>query len=263
MHGIPVLLKDNIDVVGMANSAGSLALAEPSAAQRRLPRRTVARGRRGDRRQDEPERVGQLQVDAIDLGLELSRRADEEPVRARSQSVRVQLRHGRGHRGKPRRDRRRHRNRRQHHLPGVGCRPCRPQADGGAGQPPRHHPDLGLAGHRRADGAHRRRRRVAARARSRRSTIATPRGRPRADPIPADYLASLDAGALKGKRFGVLRQAMGFHPDVDKAIGEGHRSHEGERRRGRGRQDRQRTTTGTIPSSRYCCTSSRTGSTRT
>ncbi len=35
---------------------------------------------------------------------------------------------------------------------------------------------------------------------------------------PVDYLASLDAGALKGKRFGVLRQAMGFHPDVDKAI---------------------------------------------
>ena len=28
MHGMPVLLKDNIDVVGMANSAGSLALAE-------------------------------------------------------------------------------------------------------------------------------------------------------------------------------------------------------------------------------------------
>ncbi len=36
--------------------------------------------------------------------------------------------------------------------------------------------------------------------------------------IPVDYLASLDAGALKGRRFGVLRQAMGFHPDVDKAI---------------------------------------------
>ena len=24
--------------------------------------------------------------------------------------------------------------------------------------------------------------------------------------------------ALKGKRFGVLRQAMGFHPDVDRAM---------------------------------------------
>ena len=33
--------------------------------------------------------------------------------------------------------------------------------------------------------------------------------------IPADYTAFLNPGALKGKRFGVLRQAMGYHPDVD------------------------------------------------
>lgn len=30
-----------------------------------------------------------------------------------------------------------------------------------------------------------------------------------------DYLAGLKAEALAGKRFGVLRQAMGYHPDVD------------------------------------------------
>ena len=45
-----------------------------------------------------------------------------------------------------------------------------------------------------------------------------PAGPPARDRIPADYLGSLDAGALKGRRFGVLRQAMGFHPDVDKAM---------------------------------------------
>ena len=28
LHGIPVLIKDNIDAVGMVNSAGSLALAD-------------------------------------------------------------------------------------------------------------------------------------------------------------------------------------------------------------------------------------------
>ncbi|WP_374603353.1 amidase [Arenimonas sp.] len=33
----------------------------------------------------------------------------------------------------------------------------------------------------------------------------------------ADYLARLDKGALAGKRIGVLRQAMGYHPDVDAA----------------------------------------------
>src|SRR5687767_3792992 len=35
--------------------------------------------------------------------------------------------------------------------------------------------------------------------------------------IPTDYTASLKSDALKGKRFGLLRQAMGYHPDVDAA----------------------------------------------
>jgi amidase len=35
--------------------------------------------------------------------------------------------------------------------------------------------------------------------------------------VPADYTALLKADALKGKRIGVLRQAMGFHPAVDAA----------------------------------------------
>ena len=36
--------------------------------------------------------------------------------------------------------------------------------------------------------------------------------------IAADYTTFLKADALKGKRFGVLRQAMGYHPDVDTSI---------------------------------------------
>jgi amidase len=39
-----------------------------------------------------------------------------------------------------------------------------------------------------------------------------------AERIPADYTAFLKTDALAGKRFGLLRQAMGFHPDVDRAI---------------------------------------------
>jgi amidase len=35
--------------------------------------------------------------------------------------------------------------------------------------------------------------------------------------VAADYTAFLDAGALRGKRIGVLREAMGYHPDVDAA----------------------------------------------
>jgi len=36
--------------------------------------------------------------------------------------------------------------------------------------------------------------------------------------IAADYTTFLKADALKGKRFGVVRQAMGYHPDVDASI---------------------------------------------
>ena len=46
---------------------------------------------------------------------------------------------------------------------------------------------------------------------------ADPAGAAAAGKIAADYTAFLKADALKGKRFGVVRQAMGYHPDVDDA----------------------------------------------
>ena len=42
-----------------------------------------------------------------------------------------------------------------------------------------------------------------------------PRGPDAKGRIPADYATFLKADALKGKRFGLVRQAMGYHPDVD------------------------------------------------
>jgi amidase len=39
-----------------------------------------------------------------------------------------------------------------------------------------------------------------------------------ADGHIADYMAALNREALKGRRFGVLRQSMGYHPDVDAAM---------------------------------------------
>ena len=47
---------------------------------------------------------------------------------------------------------------------------------------------------------------------------ADPAGPAARDHIPPDYQAFLKDDALKGKRVGVLRQAMGFHPDVDRAV---------------------------------------------
>lgn len=42
-----------------------------------------------------------------------------------------------------------------------------------------------------------------------------PEGHASAGNVPVDYRSFLKPDALKGKRFGLLRQAMGYHPDVD------------------------------------------------
>ncbi len=47
---------------------------------------------------------------------------------------------------------------------------------------------------------------------------ADPAGAAASGKIAADYTTYLKADALKGKRFGVLRQAMGYHPDVDASM---------------------------------------------
>lgn len=44
-----------------------------------------------------------------------------------------------------------------------------------------------------------------------------PAGHAAAGNIPDDYSSYLKPDSLKGKRFGLLRQAMGYHPDVDSA----------------------------------------------
>ena len=93
LHGIPVLLKDNIATADrMMTTAGSLALAGTPAAEGRVHRRAPARRRRGDSRQDESQRVGELPLDAFVERLERPRRPDAESVRARSQARRARAR---------------------------------------------------------------------------------------------------------------------------------------------------------------------------
>jgi amidase len=50
------------------------------------------------------------------------------------------------------------------------------------------------------------------------SDAADPAGPTAAGKVAADYTTYLRTDALQGKRFGVLRQAMGYHPDVDAAM---------------------------------------------
>ncbi len=47
---------------------------------------------------------------------------------------------------------------------------------------------------------------------------ADPAGGAAAGKVAADYTTALKADALSDKRFGVVRQAMGYHPDVDTAM---------------------------------------------
>ena len=47
---------------------------------------------------------------------------------------------------------------------------------------------------------------------------ADPAGAAATGKIAADYTKFLNANALSGRRFGVLRQAMGYHPDVDASM---------------------------------------------
>ncbi len=71
----------------MMTTAGSLALAGAPAAAGRVRRRAAARGGRGDPRQDEPQRVGELPVDALVERLERPRRTDAA-IRTRSIAIR-------------------------------------------------------------------------------------------------------------------------------------------------------------------------------
>ncbi len=121
----------------MQTTAGSLALVgAPAPRDARVVAR-LRRGRRGDPRQDQPERVGQLPRLQLVQRLERPRRPDPQPLRARPQPLRLELGLGGGGGGQPRRRRPRHRDRRLDRLPGLDQRHRRHQADGGAGQPRR------------------------------------------------------------------------------------------------------------------------------
>ena len=79
LHGIPVLIKDNIDTADrMMTTAGSLALEGSIAARDAVHRRADARRRSGDSWQNQHERVGELPVDPLDERLERPRRPGEE-----------------------------------------------------------------------------------------------------------------------------------------------------------------------------------------
>ena len=161
--------------------------------------------------------MGQLPLYPFDVGLELARRTDQESLRARSQPVRVERRHGNGDCRQPCR-----------HWRGTetdGSIICPAAVAGLVGLKP----TVGLVSRTgiipiaiSQDTAGPMGRTVTDVALLMNSLAAIDEADPAATgaagKIPADYLASLKTDALNGKHFGVLRQAAGFHPDVDKAV---------------------------------------------
>ena len=128
-----------------------------SRAARRLRRRAAARGRRGDRRQDQPLRMGEHPLDRFDLAAgarsaarcAIPMRSTAIPA-ARARAARVAVAGGHGAGGD------RHRDRRLDHLPGGDQRHRRLQAHRRPGQPHPCRADQPQPGHGRADDAHRR-----------------------------------------------------------------------------------------------------------
>ena len=96
LHGVPVLVKDNIATGDrMSTTAGSLALDGVRAPRDAHIVKRLRDGRRGDPRQDQPQRVGQHPLDAIGERLERARRPDPQSLCARPQPQRLELRHRR------------------------------------------------------------------------------------------------------------------------------------------------------------------------
>ena len=139
------------------------------------------------------------------------------PVRARPQSVRLELGHRRGDRGEPRGRRRRHRDRRIDRLPVsvsglVGIKPTVGLVSRAGIIPISHTQDTaGPMARTVADAA---------------ALLTAMAGPDPADPATArarvaDYLKALDAGALKGARIGVARKRyFGYSPKTDEAVNE-------------------------------------------
>ncbi len=92
LHGVPVLIKDNIDTADkMMTTAGSLALVGSKPPKDSFRGAEAARGGRGDSGQDQSQRVGEHSVQPLDQRMERARRANEESLCTGSQCLRIEF----------------------------------------------------------------------------------------------------------------------------------------------------------------------------
>jgi amidase len=217
LHGIPILLKDNVDTHDkMTTTAGSLALEGPSRpGTARWP--SACARRRDPARQDQHERVGQHPLGQVVVRLVGARRAVPQPVRARSQPCGSSSGSGDRGGGQPGRRGHRHRDRRVHRVPVehnglVGIKPTLGLVSRAGIIPIAHSQDTaGPMARTVSDAAIL----LAAIAGidPRDAATADARGH-----IEADYTKLLDPSGLKGARIGVTRKQSTFNRDVDALV---------------------------------------------
>jgi len=93
MHGIPVLIKDNIDTADkMATTAGSFALVGSRPRGRCFSRPAIAACRRRDFGKNKPQRMGKHPLQSLDQRLERPRRLTKESICPRQESIGIELR---------------------------------------------------------------------------------------------------------------------------------------------------------------------------
>ena len=156
LHGIPILIKDNIDTADkMKTTAGSLALVDaPTPKQDAFIVKQLRDAGAVMLGKTNLSEWANFRSDKIVQRLVGPRRTDAQSVHSRPQSVRIVLGNGCGDRGKSCGDRHRNRNRRLGNLPVVDMRYSRYQTDARACAAFRHHPDRAQPGHGRADVPH-------------------------------------------------------------------------------------------------------------
>ena len=170
LHGIPVLIKDNIDTADRMHTTRRLARARRTriaardafVAERLRAAGAVILGKTN------LSEWANFRSTHSSSGWSGRGGQTRNPYALDRNAVRLELGLRRGGRRQPLRGRRRHRDRRLDRLPVVGSGARRHQADGRPDQPRRHHPDRAQPGHGRPDGAHRARRRGPARRADRR-----------------------------------------------------------------------------------------------